>query len=134
MTSLASMKRQRQRTRARQRDERYAGRYMCLDCRQDILLAGEFFGLRDEVWLKANPRDDGMMCIGCIEARLGRQLTPEDFEGTPLDWHVANGPALSTRLMSRIGGPQNLLMRIHRKYGLVYFDHPPIPEHHNPTP
>ena len=100
-------------------------RFACLDCTHDTLSGGECFTLRDEIWLKANPQRKGALCVGCVEARLGRLLTPEDFQGTPLDWHLTNGPALSTRLMARIGGPQNLLMRIHRDLGLIYFDHPP---------
>lgn len=35
--------------------------------------------LRDEVWLSANPQGSGMLCIRCLEARLGRSLKPEDF-------------------------------------------------------
>jgi hypothetical protein len=105
---------------AQKRDD---GRFICLDCHDDVLGAGEYYLLRDEVWLKANPQRQGMLCIGCVEKRLGRRLTPEDFQGAPLDHHLINGPALSKRLMTRIGGPQNQLMRIHRELGLIYFDH-----------
>ena len=28
---------------------------------------------------------DGMVCIGCLETRLGRLLTPSDFTGCPLN-------------------------------------------------
>ena len=105
-------------------------RFACLDCAQDVLTAGECYMLRDPVWLKANPQRRGALCIGCVEARLGRTLTAEDFQGTPLDHHLINGPALSRRLMARIGGPTNQLMRIHREYGLIYFDHPKTEEVH----
>jgi hypothetical protein len=105
-------------------------RFACIDCTLNTLSGGECFTLHDAVWLKANPHGKGRLCIGCVEARLGRLLTPEDFQGTPLDWHLTNGPALSMRLMARIGGPQNLLMRIHREYGLIYFDHPPLSAGH----
>jgi hypothetical protein len=100
-----------------------AGRFVCLDCHDDVLKAGEYYLLRDEVWVAANPQRLGMLCIGCVEKRLGRRLTPQDFQGEPLDHHLINGPALSKRLMTRIGGPQNQLMRIHRELGLIYFDH-----------
>jgi hypothetical protein len=103
--------------------KRDIGRFNCLDCSDDTLVGGECYMLRDEVLLSANPQRQGMLCIGCVEKRLGRRLTPEDFQGAPLDHHLINGPALSTRLMSRIGGPTNQLMRIHREYGLIYFDH-----------
>jgi hypothetical protein len=94
-----------------------AGRFICLDCQNDVLRGGEYYLLRDEVWLEANPQRRGMLCIGCVEKRLGRRMTPSDFQGAPLDHHLINGPALSKRLMTRIGGPQNQLMRIHRELG-----------------
>ena len=28
---------------------------------------------------------DGRLCIGCLETRLGRQLTPADFTGAPIN-------------------------------------------------
>ena len=99
-------------------------RFLCLDCNENILSIGEYYALRDEVLLQANPTRQGKLCIGCLEARLGRCLTPVDFKGTPLTHHLLNGTALSLRLMSRIGGPQDKLMRIHRELGLIYFDHP----------
>jgi hypothetical protein len=39
----------------------------------------ELYSVHDKVWRKAgNPR--GCLCIGCLEARLGRYLKPKDFE------------------------------------------------------
>jgi hypothetical protein len=43
--------------------------------------------LRDEVWAAAAPdnRPDGdswMLCVGCVERRLGRLLVPADFDWT----------------------------------------------------
>ena len=37
------------------------------------------------LWPQANPDYDGMLCVGCLEARLGRRLTPSDFTGVPLN-------------------------------------------------
>jgi hypothetical protein len=51
----------------------------CLDCGVDTVEIDEYYGLRSPVWLEANPTDDGMLCIGCVERRLGRQLVPTDF-------------------------------------------------------
>ena len=52
----------------------------CLDCRagawRDLQ---EDFYVHDHVWRQAVPNAEGMLCIGCLETRLGRQLTRADF-------------------------------------------------------
>jgi hypothetical protein len=53
----------------------------CLDCRR----VGEWYMLRDPVWLEANPPDDGLLCPACVETRLGRQLVGADFAITPAE-------------------------------------------------
>jgi hypothetical protein len=55
----------------------------CLDCDVDTLEIGHFYMLRDDVWLEANPTVDGMLCIDCLETRLGRRLAPTDFSDAP---------------------------------------------------
>jgi hypothetical protein len=60
----------------------------------------ELYSVSDRVWRKAgNPR--GCLCIGCLEARLGRRLLPKDFpKGDPFNfpWFPA-----SERLRDRRG-------------------------------
>jgi hypothetical protein len=34
------------------------------------------------LWKQANPDIDGMLCWKCLEVRLGRPLTPDDFDDT----------------------------------------------------
>jgi hypothetical protein len=52
----------------------------CLDCGTDTIEAGEYYILRDDVWLSTGvKRDGGMLCIGCVESRLGRRLNRSDF-------------------------------------------------------
>lgn len=41
--------------------------------------AGEYYMVADELWLEATGGCDGHLCIGCLEARLGRRLGPDDF-------------------------------------------------------
>ena len=58
--------------------------------------------LKDSTWYLIHNSNVGMICIGCIEKRLGRQLTPNDFN----DSHVnrpAPGKFFSNRLMERLG-------------------------------
>lgn len=64
------------------------GAFECLDCGVNtscIIGNGEYYMVHDHVWHEANPQDDGMLCIGCIERRLGRGLTSGDFTGAPVN-------------------------------------------------
>jgi hypothetical protein len=75
--------------------------FRCDDCRKDTSTIGEYYWLHDHVWAQANA--DGVLCIGCFERRLGRQLTREDFDLTEglnqsLIMHQ------SKRLKDRLGG------------------------------
>lgn len=58
--------------------------------------------VHDFLWKKTGlDYDDGMLCIGCLEQRLGRQLTWEDFTTAPVNW--AHGSThRSVRLMERM--------------------------------
>ena len=53
--------------------------FLCLDCKVDTNAINEYYTLENEVWLEANPADRGMLCIGCVENRLGRSLRRQDF-------------------------------------------------------
>jgi hypothetical protein len=72
----------------------------CLDCGADTHALGEYFMCVEEVWLEAHPDDKGMLCVPCVERRLGRALVPEDFTDCPLnrrdDW------SRSERLQARL--------------------------------
>ena len=46
----------------------------------------EFYIVTDEVWAaSAMTPTGGCLCVGCLEARLGRQLTPADFPDLPVN-------------------------------------------------
>ena len=54
----------------------------CADCHADTF--GEYYMVHDELWAAAGmERLGGRLCIGCLETRLGRQLTAADF--TPVE-------------------------------------------------
>jgi len=57
----------------------------CLDCGRDTVELGEFYMLHDQVWLEANPADEGMLCFRCVQTRLGRGLTADDFIDVPVN-------------------------------------------------
>lgn len=60
----------------------------------------ELFQLRDAVWRSAAPEDARLvLCIGCVEKRLGRKLKPKDFQRNS---GFENVPG-SARLLSRRG-------------------------------
>ena len=57
----------------------------CLDCGVDTIDLGELYMVRDETWLAAHPKRDGMLCVSCLETRLGRKLITDDFTWCPLN-------------------------------------------------
>lgn len=77
-------------------------KFLCLDCSVDTGKIHEHYMLVDTTWFSIHASNRGMICIGCVEGRLGRSLTPQDFNNS----HV-NNPKLypmSSRLLSRIKG------------------------------
>jgi hypothetical protein len=73
----------------------------CEGCGMDTM--AEFYMLHDQVWALVNePAYGAMLCVGCVESRIGRRLTPEDF-----NWDIPlnhQSPHRSTmRLNERMG-------------------------------
>lgn len=54
-------------------------RFKCLDCSVDTGKIGEHYMLTDETWYQIHDSNIGMLCLGCLEVRLGRKLTAQDF-------------------------------------------------------
>jgi hypothetical protein len=68
----------------------------CVDCDVDCYEIDEYYMVHDDVWPIAP--FGGMLCIGCIEARIGRRLTPTDFTDRPMNrW-----PGRSRRFVARL--------------------------------
>jgi hypothetical protein len=80
----------------------FGGGHTAAELRQRDTFQDEYYILRDEVWLSANPKREGMLCIGCVETRIGRRLTPEDFTDVPIN-RDDKGWQKSKRLLSRLG-------------------------------
>ena len=54
----------------------------CKDCGVHTSRIGEYYMVKDGVWADAGGSPEfgwGMLCIGCLEKRLGRQLVSTDF-------------------------------------------------------
>lgn len=74
--------------------------FYCLDCNINTGEIDEYYMVHDHVWLYANPGDHGMLCISCLEGRLGRMLQPSDFTDAPVNGDFGNK---SARLKERLG-------------------------------
>lgn len=76
--------------------------FRCTDCGMCTNCAYEYYMVHDEVWYKAVTVMDKsrMLCIGCLEQRLGRLLTKDDFTDAPVNtiWGLVG----STRLQARL--------------------------------
>jgi hypothetical protein len=67
---------------------------------QCITPESEVYTLSDKVWAKTGLQPmEGCLCIGCVEKRIGRRLTPEDFEPD----HPFNTMPGTARLLDRRG-------------------------------
>jgi hypothetical protein len=50
----------------------------CVDCGEEK--DGEYYTVAEEVWAASGlAPNGGMLCLACLERRIGRQLVPEDF-------------------------------------------------------
>lgn len=76
-------------------------KWNCVDCKDNTKY--EHYFVNSNVWFKlARMPEAGMLCIACLEARIGRELKPDDFT----DCHINNWKRnqMTSRLVSRIRG------------------------------
>jgi len=86
--------------------------FRCEDCGVNTSKIEEYYMVLDEVWLSVCEDVYGMLCIGCLEERLGRRLMTADFTDCPLNnWKLTSAPwpmkrmgRGSERLLSRLTG------------------------------
>lgn len=58
----------------------YPTTMICVDCGVNIGEIAEYYMVHDHIWAEAGMTSNGgMLCIGCLESRLDRDLTPSDF-------------------------------------------------------
>jgi hypothetical protein len=70
--------------------------FSCKDCASDY---DEYYMVQNDVW-KACGAGDGILCIGCLEKRIGRKLRRQDFTHPPLN--EINLETESLRLRDRL--------------------------------
>lgn len=81
--------------------------FNCWDCNTNTLDLGEYYMVTRELWeyatiYAANDNHCGtdvMLCIGCLENRIGGKLTANDFPSLPINQEVF---LMSERLRDRI--------------------------------
>jgi RNA polymerase sigma-32 factor len=82
----------------------------CRDCGVDTHKIREQYMVHDELWDRARKRaprraKKAHLCIGCLEARIGRELTPADFTDALCNSPKRAGNVMSLRLRARAGAP-----------------------------
>ena len=71
----------------------------CFDCGVDTLTSDEWYAVHNHVWKAAWPNTkqatgriekplSEILCIRCLELRLGRPLTPDDFTSASINEEI----------------------------------------------
>lgn len=75
---------------------------ICVDCGSDTEKIKEFFHVHDEVWAAATTKKEvppyKVLCVGCLELRIGRQLNASDFTDARVNRFGDHGDRLKSRL------------------------------------
>jgi hypothetical protein len=58
--------------------------YLCRSCGINTDRIGEYYMVHNELW-KCAGLGNGMLCIRCLERRLGRRLHKRDFTRYPVN-------------------------------------------------
>jgi hypothetical protein len=82
----------------------------CIDCGVGTITSREWYMVKNEVWDQAwvgrrkswhwQTMGQEILCIGCLEQRLGRMLTASDFTDAPVN--DPNKQLMSKRLRQRL--------------------------------
>lgn len=58
--------------------------WWCVDCEVHTGSIGDYYMIHQHLWAKYGC-GQGMLCISCLEHRMGRILTPADFTNAPVN-------------------------------------------------
>lgn len=72
----------------------------CNDCKVDTHDIQEYYSVYDAICHEATKDTKIMLCIGCLENRLGRQLNKDDFTDYPINYVFLQSDRLIDRLRS----------------------------------
>lgn len=86
-------------------DDNDFSEFDCIQCGVNTLACNEYYMINDKLWksITKASKGKGMLCIGCVENRIGRQLVNSDFAKVPLNTIYWNSKSdrLKNRLMSK---------------------------------
>ena len=82
-------------------DQKIHEAFACVDCSVNTLDINEYYMVHNHLWPIGS--DDGMLCIGCLEKRIGRTITSADFTDCLLN-NPCYETARSDRLLNRLIG------------------------------
>jgi hypothetical protein len=74
--------------------------WLCHDCKDCTLCIEEYYMVHDSMW-ERHGVDLDMLCIGCLEKRIGRILKKTDFTKYPVNTDLTM--RRSSRLRTRLG-------------------------------
>ncbi len=78
----------------------------CVDCNIDTAAAGEIYLVHDHVWQQTGLHPlGGSLCVICLERRLRRTLTPNDFQHCAINYGDSDEGRIpqSVPLLRRLG-------------------------------
>ena len=61
--------------------------WCCVDCGKNTFQTDDYYMVKQWIWEKFGV-GHGMLCIGCLEKRMGRKLTKDDLTDCPLNTHI----------------------------------------------
>lgn len=77
----------------------------CLDCRVDVQRINEYYMVHGHIWAQAGGCGRGHLCIGCLEARIGRKLTSADFTEAAIN-RASHWPQLGYEHLTILRSPR----------------------------
>jgi hypothetical protein len=75
--------------------------FICSDCGIDTNKNNEYYMVQDKIWKESKVPKKALLCIACLEKRLGRMLKKADFSDAPINWlpFIPRSARLKTRLL-----------------------------------
>lgn len=59
--------------------------FACQDCMTGTAEESDYYMVHAHVWRQAHPKHLGMLCLPCLQQRLGRRLKLNDFTDAPIN-------------------------------------------------
>jgi hypothetical protein len=61
--------------------------WSCVDCGKPTFQTTDYYMVKNELWKRFGVGEE-MLCISCLEKRMGRKLTKEDLLDCPLNMSI----------------------------------------------